>query len=151
MLAGCATYHQSISSYQKIDEKAKTVAVDRVSMKDIYQDFGRALGEAGFGIYENGEAGARYKLSGDVHLDENVRCGLWETGYTYNITFIDNVKKTEVFSMEGQGCPEAVMTDFTALINNRYDDDSDKPEKPQDPDEMRAPNLRSDGRTWWAN
>jgi len=153
MLTGCTTYHQTISSYNKIDITAKTVAVERANMSDIYQDFKQALDQAGFRIYskDDGRSMARYELSGDIQRDDNVRCGLWEDGYTYDMTFIDSVKKSEVFGMQGQGCRENVLKDFTALINNRYDEKSDKIDEPQDEDMMRAPSLRSDGRTWWGN
>lgn len=153
MLAGCTTYQQSISSYNKIDTSAKTVAIDSANTTDIYQDFKQALNDAGFRIYskDDGYATARYELSGDIYLDENVRCGLWETGYTYDITFIDHAKKAEAFGMEGQGCHDNVVKDFTALVNNRYDENSDKTEAQEDDDAMSAPSLKSDGRTWWGN
>ena len=153
ILAGCATYQQSISSYNKIDNNAKTVAVESANMTDIYQDFKQALNEAGFRIYskDDGSAMARYELSGDIQKDENVRCGLWEDGYTFDMNLIDNIKKTEVFGMQGKGCKEKILTDFTALVNNRYDEKTGTVEEPEGDDVMRAPSLRSDGRTWWGN
>lgn len=153
MLAGCTTYHQTISSYNKIDLNAKTVALDSANMTDIYQDFQQILNESGFKIYNknNSEYMARYEFSGDIHKDDNVRCGLWEDGYTYDIVFKDTVRKGEVFGMQGQGCRENILKDFTSLVNNHYDEKKDKVEEPRDIDAIQAPALRSDGVTWWGN
>lgn len=153
MLAGCTTYHQEISSYYKIDTTAKTVAIDSAIMTDIHQDFKQALKDAGFRVYNKDEVGhaTRYELLDDINKDDAVRCGLWEDGYTYEIVFRDNLKKAEVFSMEGKGCQENILRDFTALVNNRYDEKTQTVEDPEGDNTMKAPNLRSDGRTWWGN
>ena len=152
LLTAC-TYQQTISSYHKIDTNARTVAVDSTNMTDIHFDFKRALTEAGFEIYNKNNNGyaARYELSDDIHKDDNVRCGLWEEGYTYEITFIDKVKKAEAFGIQGQGCRENILKDFTALINNRYDEKEKTIDKSENSDAMKVPTLRSDGRTWWGN
>jgi len=153
MLAGCTTYHQTISSYNKIDVNAKTVAIDGSSTADIRQDFKQILTEAGFKIYnrDNYNSATRYELIDNINKDDNVRCGLWEDGYTYEIIFRDTIKKAEVFGMQGQGCRIHILEDFTSLINNRYDQKEDKDEAPQDEDAMKAPILKSDGVTWWGN
>ncbi|MBP5698254.1 MAG: hypothetical protein J6W96_01840 [Alphaproteobacteria bacterium] len=153
MLAGCTTYHQTISSYNKIDFNAKTVAVSSANMTDIYQEFKQILNESGFKIYnkDNGGYMARYELSDDIQKDDNVRCGLWETGYTYDIVLKDTLRKGEVFGMQGQGCRENILKDFTALINNRYGEKKNKVDEPKDEDAIQAPALRSDGVTWWGN
>lgn len=148
-LAGCATYHQTISSNKKIDVNAKTIAVETSNLSEINQDFRHILNDSDFQIYNKNSGAARYELSEDITLDENVRCGLFETGYSYDITLTDNRKKEEVFTMQGQGCREAILRDFTALINNQYGET--KEAEPVDDETMKAPNLRSDGRTWWSN
>ena len=64
--------------------------------------------------------------------------------------FRDVLKKEEVFSLEGQGCHENILKDFTLLINNRYGEE-EKTSKKEDEDTMQVPTLKSDGRTWWSN
>ena len=153
MLAGCTTYHQTISSYRKIDSNTKTVAINDTNMTDIHMEFKQILLQTGFKVYNKNDNGymARYEFSDDIHKDDNVRCGLWETGYTYDIVFRDTLKKEEVFGMQGQGCHENILKHFTALINNRYDETKENNDEPKDDDIMRAPVLKSDGRTWWSN
>lgn len=147
-LAGC-TYQQTISSYNKIDVKAKTVAVETSNVNGIRQDFRHILNDADFTVYNHNNGAARYELSEDINPDENVRCGMFENGYSYDITMKDTRKKEEVFTMQGQGCREAILRDFTSLINNQYGET--KEAKPVDDETMRAPTLKSDGRTWWSN
>lgn len=151
MLAGCTPYHQTVSSYDKIVSGEKKVVLNNTNKTDIHQDFKQVLTDAGFRVYDrnNGDF-ARYELVDDINKDDNVRCGLWEDGYTYNITFKDKIKKREVFSMQGQGCRESILKDFTELANNRYGEKKEV-EKTPDSDTMLAPTLKSDGRTWWGN
>lgn len=153
LLAGCTTYHQTISSYNKIDPNTKTVSVDNTDMTDIHLEFKQILQQSGFKIYNKNSDSykTRYELYDDIIKDENVRCGLWEDGYTYDITLRDTLKKEEVFGMQGQGCHENIINDFTALINNHYDEKKENNDGPKDDDIMRAPLLKSDGRTWWGN
>jgi len=68
MLAGC-TYQQTISSYSKIDDNAKTVAVNSSNFVDIHQDFKQILSEAGFKIYNQNNRGymARYELADNIN------------------------------------------------------------------------------------
>jgi len=153
ILAGCTPYQQTISSYDKIDANAKTIAMDSVGSADIHQDFKQVFADAGFKIYnrDSERYAARYEFIEEIQKDDNVRCGLWEDGYTYELMFKDNIKKKEVFSMKGQGCRETVLNDFTSLVNNQYGEKKETTETPKDADAMQAPVLRSDGRTWWAN
>lgn len=152
LLAGC-TYQQTVSSNSRIDSNAKTVAIDSSNFVDIHQDFKQILSEAGFKIYNQNNRGymARYELADNINKDNNVRCGIFEDGYSYDITFKDMRKGEEVFSIEGKGCREAILRDFTALVNNRYDEKPKDEQTPKNPDDMQAPTLRSDGRTWWSN
>ena len=153
LLAGCTTYHQTISSYNKIDPNTKTVSVDNTDMTDIHLEFKQILQQSGFKIYNKNSDSykTRYELYDDIIKDENVRCGLWEDGYTYDITLRDTLKKDEVFSMQGKGCHENIIKDFTALVNNRYDEEKNAEDEIEDKDAFKAPILKSDGVTWLGN
>jgi len=149
-LAGC-TYQQTVSSYAKIDPNAKTVAVNMADSGNIHQDLKQALAEAGFKVNGEYDGVSRYKLVDDIQTDDSLRCGLFGDGYAYNITLRDFNTNKEVFGIEGKGCRENILEDFTALINNRYDEKKDNSNEPKDDDAMKAPSLKSGNITFWGN
>lgn len=126
LLTACA-YEQNIYSYKNIDIHNKTVAISATNLSKMHQELKQALIKSGYKLYvknENKDIGysrqtSRYELSDNIQDDPAVACGLM-AGYHYAISFIDLKTSEEVFSMQGRGCPDEILENFTALIKNNY-------------------------------
>lgn len=127
LLSSCA-YEQNIYSYKNIDIHNKTVAISATNLSKMHQELKQALIKSGYKLYvknENKDIGynsktSRYELSDNIKDDPAVTCSLTEAGYRYAISFVDLKTSEEVFSMQGRGCANEILENFTALIKNNY-------------------------------
>lgn len=128
-LTSCA-FEQHIYSYKTIDTKQKTVAVSAANLSEMHQELKQALIRAGYKLYvknDTKDSGytkqtSRYELSDNIVANPAVTCSLTVAGYSYAVSFIDLKTSEEVFSMQGKGCHNDILDNFTALINNCYND-----------------------------